>query len=161
VKRQAWLRLTFLSALALAAGLALVRPHTLWAQGDQMQFVALATGSQEAPAPVDTPAVALALFTLSADQKMTYEVHVSGLKGQFTAMHLHRGRPGQAGPVVYPLTEPFADNLSKGTIDFKQEDEADLTSQGFYFNLHTDQFPAGEIRGQVVLSLAKLQVVNP
>jgi hypothetical protein len=55
VKRQTWLRLTLLSALVLAASLALVRPHTLWAQEGAQQFLALATGSQEAPNPVDTP----------------------------------------------------------------------------------------------------------
>src|SRR5437867_1565159 len=72
VKRQAWLRLTLLPALALTAGLVLVRPHTLWAQGAPRLFLALTTGSQERPNPVDTPAVALALFTLTADHKLNY-----------------------------------------------------------------------------------------
>jgi hypothetical protein len=96
------------------------------------------------------------------DQKLNYEIYVSGLKGKFAAMHLHRGRPGQAGPVIYPLTVPFdSNNVSKGTIDFKPEDDADLASQNFYFNLHTDLFPAGEIRGQVVASPVKIQVATP
>lgn len=164
MKRQAWLRLTLLPALALTAGLALVWPHTLWAQGNQPPrlFLALATGSQETPAAVDTPAVALALFTLTADHKLNFEIHLSGLKGKFAAMHLHRGRPGQSGPVIYPLTTPFDNsNVSKGTVDFKPEDEADLASQNIYFNIHSDLFPGGETRGQVVASPANVQIVNP
>jgi CHRD domain len=161
VKRQAWLRLTLLPALALTAGLALVRPHTLWAQGTPKLFLALATGSQETP-PVDTPGVALALFTLTADHKLNYEIHVTGLKGKFAAMHLHRGKAGVAGPVIYPITTPFdTNNVTKGALDFKPEDEADLASQNFYFNIHTDLFGGGETRGQVVPSPVNVQVVNP
>jgi hypothetical protein len=64
-------------------------------------------------------------------------------------MHLHRGRIGQTGPVVYPLAEPV-NGQSKGQVAFNAADEADLASQGFYFNIHTDLFPEGEIRSQVV-----------
>jgi CHRD domain len=161
VKRHAWLRLTLLPALALTAGLALVRPHTLWAQGAPKLFLALSTGSQETPA-VDTPAVAFSLFSLTADHKLNYEIHVTGLKGKFAAMHLHRGKFGVAGPVIYPITTPFdSNNVTKGTLDFKPEDEADLASQNFYFNIHTDLFPAGETRGQVVPSPVNVQVTNP
>jgi CHRD domain len=99
---------------------------------------------------VDTPAVALARFTLTADHKLNYEIHVTGLSADFTAMHLHRARVGQAGPIVYPLTTPFTNNVSMGSVDFNAADEADLNSQGFYFNIHTTAHPDGEIRGQVV-----------
>jgi hypothetical protein len=161
MNRSIWLRKGVLGAVVVAAGVLLVRPHTLRAQGTGQStfFLALATGSQEVP-PVESPAVALARFTLTADHKLNYEIHVNGLMGDFTAMHLHRGRPGQAGPIVYPLTSPFANNVSTGSLDFKPEDEADLNSQGFYFNLHTSVHPDGEIRGQVV-SVPENFLVSP
>jgi CHRD domain len=143
-------RTGLLGALALAGSLLLVRSQALWAQntGQPSFFLALATGAQETP-PVDTPAVALARFTLTPDNKLAYEIHMTGLTADFTAMHLHRGRTGQAGPIVYPLTVPFTNNVSMGSVDFKPEDAADLSNQGFYFNIHTTAHPDGEIRGQV------------
>jgi hypothetical protein len=129
-----------------------LRPQTVVAQTTAKQYLALATGSQETPS-VDTPAVAFARFTLGADNKMAYEIHISpNLKAPLTAMHLHRGRPGVAGPVVYPITNPTADkpNVTVGSFDFMPADQADLDSQGFYLNIHTEANPGGEIRGQVV-----------
>jgi CHRD domain len=151
MNRRNWMRKGMLGALALAAIVLLVRPHPLDAQGTGQStlFLALATGSQEVP-PVDTPAVALARLTLTPDHKLNYEIHMTGLTADFTAMHLHRARAGQAGPIAYPLTTPFTNNVSTGSVDFKPEDEADLNSQGFYFNIHTTAHPDGEIRGQVV-----------
>ena len=35
---------------------------------------------------------------------------------------------------------------------------ASLNAQGFYLNIHTDAFPAGEIRGQVVPSPAGVDI---
>jgi hypothetical protein len=152
--RHGWMRLGLLGALALAASLLLLRPHLLWAQNpaQPLVYLALATGFQETP-PVDTPAVSLARFTLTPDHKLNYEIHVTGLSADFTAMHLHRARAGQPGPIVYPLTTPFTNNVSTGSVDFKPEDEADLNSQGFYFNIHTTAHPDGEIRGEVVAVL--------
>jgi hypothetical protein len=165
VKRQAWLRLTMLTALALAAGLALLRPHALWAQADQPQakvFLALSSGSQENP-PVDTPAVAFARFVVSADRtQMFYEISMAGLKGTFAAMHLHRGRAGQNGPVVYPITTPPVNGVAIGIIPFNPTDFAELTNQGFYFNIHSSVAPAGEIRSQVLPAPSNLSPsVNP
>lgn len=154
MKRNGWMRVVLAAALVLAAGLVVSRSAALWAQTAKGQtpkeYLALATGAQEVPA-VDTPAVAVARFTLTPEGKLNYRMIIVGLKGKFTAMHLHRARAGQSGEVVYPLAGPAADsNIASGSVDFKKEDEADLDNQGFYLNIHTDAFPAGETRGQVV-----------
>jgi hypothetical protein len=157
-----WTRAAWVAALALAGGLVIAGPGSLWAQNGKsasQAFLALATGAQETPS-VDTPAVGLGRFSLASDGQMSYTVVVTGLKGKPTAMHLHRGKAGVAGDVVYPLTTPTADAATTGTITFNQADLADLTSQGFYLNIHTDAFPAGEVRGQVVLSPAGVQVTT-
>jgi CHRD domain len=151
MKRCYWTRLGLLGALALSASLLLVRSQPLWAQDPPQAtvFLALAMGAQQTPS-VDTPAVAFARFTLTPDNKLNYEIHVTGLTGDFAAMHLCRARAGQVGPVVYPLTAPFTNNVSVGSVPFDPADAADLNSQGFYFNLQTTTHPGGEIRGQVV-----------
>jgi hypothetical protein len=154
-----------LAAVALAVGLLVAGPDLLWAQEGKSApqvFLALATGAQETPS-VDTPAVGFARFSLTAEGKLNYEVTVTGLKGAPTAMHLHRARAGQPGDVVYPLATPSPSAATTGSVEFKQEDLADLMTQGLYLNIHTDAFPAGEIRGQVVPSPPGLQVsiVNP
>lgn len=154
-------RAGLLAALALAGGLLAAGPNALWAQTGKSEpqvFLALATGAQETPS-VDTPAVGFARFTLTADGKLNYEVVVSGLlRGTPTAMHLHRGKAGVAGDVIYPLTTPSPTAATTGSVDFKAADLADLTSQGLYLNIHTDVFPAGEVRGQVVLSPGGLTI---
>jgi uncharacterized membrane protein YgcG len=144
---------TALLAVALAGGLTLVRPHQLWAQGTTTGkvYVAVLTGAQETPA-VDTTAFGIARFVLGPDMKMTYEVHFTPLKANFTAAHIHRARAGAAGDVIYPLAAPAADKAGvlAGTLDFQQADVADLDNQGLYINVHSEAFPPGEIRGQIV-----------
>jgi hypothetical protein len=143
-----------LLGVMLTTGLALVGPRALWAQGggQAREYLVLAYGGQETPA-VDTLGVASGKFTLSADRTtLAYDLVMSGLKGKFTAMHLHRGRVGQAGDVVYPLAAPDNNGQAKGQVAFNAADEADLNNQGFYLNIHTDLFPNGEIRSQVVAS---------
>lgn len=140
-----------LLGIALLTGLATLRPQVLWAQGagQAREFLVLATGGQQVPS-VDSPGVAFGRLTLSADRRtLAYDILMSGLRGQFTAMHLHRGRIGAIGPVVYPLAAPV-NGQSKGQVEFDPADEADLINQGFYLNIRTDQFPDGEIRSQVV-----------
>lgn len=158
-----WLRGAVVAAVALAVGVGVVCPRIVTAQtATAKSYLALATGAQETPS-VDTPAVAFARFTLGTDNKLQYEVFISdNLKGKFTAMHLHRGKAGVAGPVVYPLASPTADkpNVSVGSVDFMAADQADLDSQGFYLNIHTEAFPGGEIRSQVVPSPPSLTITT-
>jgi CHRD domain len=145
-------RAALLFSVALGAGITLSRPQTLRAQGETPQpltFLVLATGSQETPS-VDSPGVASGRLTMSADRKqLSFDLMIADLKGKLTGIHLHRGRAGQDGPVVYSLPEPVEDE-ARGQVEFNPADEADLLTQGFYLDLHTDLFPNGELRGQVV-----------
>jgi hypothetical protein len=158
-----WARAARVAVLVVAGGLLAAGSSALWAQKDKSApqvFIALATGSQEVPS-ADTPAVGLGRFSLAADGTLSYEVTVANLKAKPTLMHLHRGKAGVAGDVVYTLTTPTAQSgLTTGTVTFKQEDLADLMSQGLYLNIHTEAFPAGEVRGQVVSSPAGVEVIS-
>jgi CHRD domain len=61
--------------------------------------------------------------------------------------HIHQAPAGVNGPIVIPFT---------GLIDCETADPTLVTSilndpAGFYFNVHTTAFPAGALRGQLVL----------
>ena len=80
------------------------------------------------------------------------EFTVSGLTGQATMAHIHRGFPGNAGPVVIGL-EGSADGTTWTVPAGFAFDEAgrEAYARGeLYVNVHTDANPAGEVRGQVV-----------
>jgi hypothetical protein len=159
VKRQVWLRAMLVATLALGSGLALLQPQVVSAQAPQARvFLALANGVQETPPVPDSQGTAFGRFILSADRtQIIYEIHMSGLKAPFTGMHLHRGRAGVPGPVVYPLANPV-NGVSVGVVPFNAADEQELANGGFYLNIHTSAHPGGEIRSQVQPSPASLSL---
>jgi CHRD domain len=71
-----------------------------------------------------------------------------------SAAHIHQERAGVNGPIVVPLTAPANGDpgASSGCIPDVDPDlvEEIRTHPGeFYVNVHTEQFPAGAIRGQL------------
>lgn len=74
----------------------------------------------------------------------------SGLLAPETAAHIHRGAFGVSGPVVigapsFPLGSPihFETQIS-------DQLESDLLAGNLYLNVHSQLFPSGEIRGQLI-----------
>jgi hypothetical protein len=71
--------------------------------------------------------------------------------------HIHRGVAGENGPVVAALAFPVggdaADCLTEGEPGKMMEPGivADILGnpEGFYVNVHTDEYPGGAIRGQL------------
>jgi hypothetical protein len=117
------------------------------------EYSAMLSGDQEVP-PVTTEATGEAHFGLSADLSLLdFHVMVSDIDN-ITASHLHTGWPGQNGPVALALymgaPPPFdPDNPASGLLDLNAENVLDLISGFYYVNVHTSDFPSGEIRGQV------------
>jgi hypothetical protein len=111
-------------------------------------FTASASGSQEVP-PTNSQATGSGTFTYDpAAGTITYNFNIQGsLTSTETMAHLHRGAPGVNGPVIVPL--PVGASKS-GTAPFPAEEVANLRAGNFYINVHTTQFPGGEIRGQLV-----------
>jgi len=65
--------------------------------------------------------------------------------------HFHLGARGTNGPVVINLG-PVSGNSGKatGSVALSAEEEADLKAGMWYLNVHSDAFPSGEVRGQMI-----------
>jgi hypothetical protein len=139
-------------------------------------FRAHLSGREEVP-PVNTRAQGQAIFQLSKDgNELRYKLIVANIHN-VTQAHIHCGAAGVNGPVVawlYPDAPPatlipgrFNGILAEGTIDavdvVARPDSAacpggvanfddliaKIRSGEAYVNVHTSQFPPGEIRGQI------------
>jgi hypothetical protein len=133
--------------LGLTAVLSLTAVPVL---ADVYTWVATLEGSQEVP-PIVTPATGMATLTLddASGLDAVYHVEFTGLLGAETAAHFHAAPAGQNGGAVFalPLGSPKDGIWSLDLANF-----AVLAADGIYVNVHTDMFPAGELRGQLILT---------
>ncbi|HEY6122554.1 MAG TPA: PQQ-dependent sugar dehydrogenase [Pyrinomonadaceae bacterium] len=109
-------------------------------------FVATLTGAQEVPA-TNSPATGTATLLLSPDET-TAQVALtfSGLTSAQTAAHIHGpALPGVSAPVLFPLPPG---QISDFQISLTAAQVQDLKNGLHYINVHSNNFPNGEIRGQ-------------
>lgn len=106
-------------------------------------------GEAQVPLQVSTDGFARAAVTLYQSSNIA-QVHLT-TSLDLTAAHIHAGLAGTNGGVVVPMA---LDAASTGHWFAADVDFSDLTDQlasaGLYFNLHTADHPAGELRAQVV-----------
>jgi hypothetical protein len=84
---------------------------------------------------------------------LTFDVTWTGLGSATTNGHIHRGAPGVNGPVTVPfpglpLGQTFGTYANTFTLTAPLV--ADLLGGLDYVNIHSVNFPAGEIRGQLL-----------
>lgn len=140
--------------------------------GGALLATAVAVQGSPASADADRPAIRLARLTgevevpvgdLDGSGLSTVIVHPG--KGQLcfavvvdditlpaTAAHVHFGRAGVAGPIVVPITPPDADGTSAGCttgVDPQLLRQIKRQPRLYYVNVHTTDFPAGAVRGQL------------
>ncbi len=125
------------------------------------EFTATLSGQEEVP-PVETEATGMAMFKPMGDS-VWYSVNASQIEG-VTAGHIHSGQQGENGPVVVTLfnyDSPMNQVQENGTITADKlegpmqgmqiSDLIEAMSNGStYVNVHTEQNPNGEIRGQLM-----------
>ena len=136
----------------------------VFAQGPP-KFTINLTGSEEVP-PVQTNATGTAeisAFDISSDS-ISYGINATNIPG-VTAGHTHLGKQGENGPIVvtffnYSIPKPIDEVMEGGTITadrlegpLKGKPLSELAVAGangsLYINIHTEQYPNGEIRGQI------------
>jgi hypothetical protein len=137
--------------------------HIVLAQNQK--FNAKLSGQQEVP-PVQTTASGMAWFKPMQD-KVWFKLNVTDMQG-VTQAHIHTGKQGENGPVVVTLYKSatpqpingklaygnITANLLEGPMKGKQiSDLATAMSNGStYVNVHTEKYPNGEIRGQIMMA---------
>ena len=80
-----------------------------------------------------------------------------------TASHLHEGATGVDGGVVVPLDVDGFSGASDGCVDASDADLDAIVADpaGFYVNIHTEDYPAGAIRGQLALASPDTAMAQP
>jgi hypothetical protein len=137
---------------------------------------AVANGAQEVP-PIHTPAAGkLAIWLDDVSGEIRYELGWAGLRGRPVGAHLHFGQQGVNGGVLavlcsnrndvpFPAAPPeCGPDGARGVLG--PDDVPGIEAQGVergdvralfhairqgavYVNVHTSEFPNGEIRGQL------------
>ncbi|TAA73290.1 CHRD domain-containing protein [Planococcus salinarum] len=127
-----------------------------------LEFNVNLSPDQEVP-EVTSDATGEAYFKVSEDgESIEYTVSANNLNSTL-AGHLHSGAAGENGPVelfLFENAEPtdYNGEIASGTLtaddlvgDMTWEDfAAALLAGEIYANLHTEQYPDGEIRGQLM-----------
>lgn len=139
------------TAVALALATAWLAP--LPASATLFSFDAVLNGAQETP-PVATGAQGLAAITYNDEtNELGWSITFIDLESPLINAHFHGPAPiGTPAGVQVPI--PFdpgvlADTIV-GTAILTEEQEQQLLAGLWYVNLHTEDWPDGEIRGQVI-----------
>lgn len=130
---------------------------------DKTYFQAYASGGHEVPSTVSTAQGGLSLEWDGSDLIVTGSFN--GLVSDYlivgdtgSGAHLHTGYAGQNGGVELSLSPTLNEDNRSGTFEAENNTFTDvpaeivqtLADRGHYLNIHTDDYPGGEIRGQVV-----------
>jgi CHRD domain len=155
------------------------------ASAEILEFNFALDGSQVVPPNNSNAAGAAQLLLVDTDtQQFSIDLLVFGIGldelaetgPNGTAVHIHSGAAGETGPIVVDLgfLSNFAvdgpgirlsitDALFGGTQGALTSDPAtnieDLLAGNLYVQVHTDDFPGGQIRGQIVPEPALLSMM--
>ena len=121
--------------------------------GAWTKFISRLSG--EAEIPTGDPNANGTASIKTRGSEVCYDLRWSGVEA--TASHIHRAAPGKAGPIVVPFfaqDTALAGNAKSGCVKADAEVAAAIAAKpgNYYVNVHSADFPKGEIRGQ----LAKL-----
>ena len=138
--------LTILTSLTVGGGSA---------SAQTVQFFAVLDGGNETQA-ADGNGQGVASVMLGLSGQICFSILTRAIAAP-NAAHIHRGKPGVAGPIVIPLTTPTAAGVpqtfaSAGCLSGQDTDvlrQIRNSPQNFYINVHNGPFPDGAVRGQL------------
>ena len=146
---------------ALKAGLFYLNVHSTNFPGGEIRgqvgadspFVGTLSNYQEVPANASA-ATGRGVASLNATgTQIVASLQFSGLSSNQTASHIHgAARPGVNAPILFGIGST---GMTSGTFtdlffNITPAQVAQLKSGQFYFNVHSTNFPGGEIRGQAL-----------
>ncbi len=136
---------------------------------ETLHFKSVVNSAQEVPQNSSKAQAFAWLKLIDNGEKLKFKMKAFGLNN-VTAAHLHIGEPGANGEVAVNLLQDdahkiqYGNRLKKLAVTFDSDDlvgsfqgkpldalVAEMTAGNVYINIHTDQVPSGEIRGQVYL----------
>lgn len=115
-------------------------------------LTATLTGAAEVPGPGDPDGRGQATIRLNQGQgRVCFVLTASNITLPAAAAHIHVGGSTVAGPVVVGLTPPDATGTSFGCVSAQRDLIAAIrkNASNYYVNVHTSDYPAGAIRGQL------------
>lgn len=113
---------------------------------EELKFTADLTAGAEVPA-TESSATGTADVTVDTDANtVSWVVTFENLTGDATGAHMH-------GPAAMDENAPpaidMSEDMMEGTGEITDEQIAELTDGMYYVNIHTEEYPDGEIRGQL------------
>ena len=101
----------------------------------------------------DPDGTGTALLTVNRGQReVCWDLSVSDIVLPATFAHIHKAPPGVRGGIVVSLSAPGNSGRATGcasNVDPALLSEILVTPASFYVNVHTTDYPAGAVRGQL------------
>jgi hypothetical protein len=119
-------------------------PHT----EDIVKYQATINSNNTTPRATSSAQGSAALEYNKATKTLSYNVTYQGLTP--SAAHIHKAEPAwENGPVIIPFSNVGVSPIT-GSVKLTQDQENLLRFGNLYINIHTKEYPYGEIRGQVL-----------
>jgi glucose/arabinose dehydrogenase len=122
-------------------------------KAETVHLKATLRGRSEVPGPGDVDGLGKSNVFLNQDTtQVCFSIVVSDIELPATAAHIHVGKAGVAGAIVVRLAPPDDTGASSGCVS--NVDPALIKAiiakpANYYVNVHTTDFPAGALRGQL------------
>lgn len=105
------------------------------------------SGVEEVP-PTTTRGSGSGTVGVAPDRTVSGSFRTTGFTS--TVAHIHLARPGVNGPVIVPLTRSGDDSWQVPSGAKLTEEQFQAFKAGnLYVNVHSAQYPGGEVRGQI------------
>jgi hypothetical protein len=87
----------------------------------------------------------------TATRSLSWVIEYSGLSGPLRVAHFHGpASPTANAPILVPITLVGAPSPIAGGTTLNEQQMQDVLAGRWYINLHTGNYPSGEIRGQLI-----------
>jgi hypothetical protein len=116
-------------------------------------YVIAPSGMQQVP-PVPSSATGSGIVSIDRDQTNAHIMFVV-TTDEIDDVHFHKAVAGTNGPVIFPMGDLIMDNAvftywdGTDATPFTLANSVQFRNDSIYLNVHTLDFPDGEIRGQV------------
>ncbi|XAH25764.1 CHRD domain-containing protein [Xylophilus sp. GW821-FHT01B05] len=140
------------AALASVAVLALASGCVAWkTSSSPVTLGATLTGAAEVPPVQSSGTGTLQAWYSKETGSLRWRLTYTGLSGAATAAHFHGpAAVGANAGVLVPIGAPYTGS-QEGVSAITPAQASDLLAGRWYVNVHTQQHPGGEIRGQVTV----------